>query len=232
VLSHQVQKTGSGAALPPGVAGLLGAAVVEVLIFGVILGAAWLCSRATVDQLMLRWKGILRPVWLGLVYSIALRVLVAAVVIAVLLGFMAAGFSEQQLVDQLRPKTEVIVDPDNLRENPVYLWLTLTLISFVVAGLREELWRAGMLAALFALFPAMDRGALGRAMAIAITALVFGVGHLAQGWGAVGATTLLGVGLGVIMVCHRSIWEAVLAHGFFNAASFLAIYWLSEVLTV
>jgi membrane protease YdiL (CAAX protease family) len=29
----------------------------------------------------------------------------------------------------------------------------------------------------------------------------------------------LGVGLGLIMVLHRSIWPAVIAHGFFDATS-------------
>ena len=28
------------------------------------------------------------------------------------------------------------------------------------------------------------------------------------------------LGLGVIMILHRSIWPAVLAHGFFNATTF------------
>jgi hypothetical protein len=58
-------------------------------------------------------------------------------------------------------------------------------------------------------------------------------------------TGLLGVMLGTIMIFHRSIWEAVLAHGFFNATSFLAMHllfkypdwperlqrWLNESLT-
>ncbi len=32
-----------------------------------------------------------------------------------------------------------------------FFWLTLTLVSFVVAGVREEMWRAGTLAGLRAL---------------------------------------------------------------------------------
>jgi len=40
-----------------------------------------------------------------------------------------------------------------------------------------------------------------------------------QGPVAVGLTTLLGFGLGVIMVLHRSIWPAVIAHGMFDATS-------------
>ncbi len=46
-----------------------------------------------------------------------------------------------------------------------------------------------------------------------------------QGWLAVGLTGLLGLGLGLIMVLHRSIWPALIAHGYFNATSFALIPW-------
>jgi len=41
-------------------------------------------------------------------------------------------------------------------------------------------------------------------------------------------TTLLGFGLGVIMVLHRSIWPAVIAHGMFDATSLALLPWLVE----
>jgi membrane protease YdiL (CAAX protease family) len=43
-------------------------------------------------------------------------------------------------------------------------------------------------------------------------------------------TALLGFGLGVIMVLHRSIWPAVITHGMFNAATFAILPWLTEKL--
>ena len=63
-----------------------------------------------------------------------------------------------------------------------------------------------------------------------LTAVVFGLGHVSQGWGGVVLTTILGLGLGLILVWRRSFWEAVLAHGFFDATTFalmflLARYW-------
>jgi hypothetical protein len=39
---------------------------------------------------------------------------------------------------------------------------------------------------------------------------------------------LLGLGLGVIMVLHRSIWPAVIAHGAFDATSMALIPWAME----
>jgi membrane protease YdiL (CAAX protease family) len=41
---------------------------------------------------------------------------------------------------------------------------------------------------------------------------------------------LLGLGLGLIMVLHRSIWPAVLAHGFFDATSMALIPWGIEMM--
>ena len=41
---------------------------------------------------------------------------------------------------------------------------------------------------------------------------------------------LLGLGLGLIMVFHRSIWPAVLAHGFFDATSMALIPWAMELM--
>ncbi len=111
----------------------------------------------------------------------------------------------------------------------VYLWLNLTVVSFGLAGLREELWRAGMLAGLAALFPRMFHRAKGKLAAIAFGAVVFGCGHLPQGWGGVVMATILGLGLGAIMVYHRSIWEAALAHGFFDASTFLMLYLLARL---
>ena len=60
------------------------------------------------------------------------------------------------------------------------------------------------------------------AVAIAISSVVFGLGHIYQGWMGVILTSLLGAGLGVLTWRHRSIWPSVFAHGFIDATSFLA----------
>src|SRR5437868_338235 len=42
-----------------------------------------------------------------------------------------------------RPDIDVVVSVNVMRYNHAYYWLAITLVSFVVAGLREEMWRAG-----------------------------------------------------------------------------------------
>jgi membrane protease YdiL (CAAX protease family) len=139
--------------------------------------------------------------------------------------------SLQRFVLANRPDVQALVDISALRQDPLYFWLTVTLVSFVVAGLREELWRSGFLAGMRGLWPQRFDPLQGQLAAVAMGAVVFGLGHLAQGPIAVLPTALLGFGLGAIMVLHRSIWPAVLAHGLFDATTFVALAllpWLAD----
>jgi membrane protease YdiL (CAAX protease family) len=125
---------------------------------------------------------------------------------------------------------ETIVDISAMRQNPLYFWLTLTVVSFGVAGLREELWRSAFLAGLRALWPQHFGTRTGQIAAVAIAATVFGFAHLGMGLIAVLFAGLLGFGLGLIMVFHRSIWPAVIAHGMFDATSLALLPWVAEKL--
>lgn len=225
---------GRGAALTDSAKGLLIVCAEQMAIFGVFLAVAWWASKASRDDFLLRWRGGIWPVPLGIGYSVALRMAVgilAGMVVAVLL--VAGVFTLESLqayVMANRPDVESVVDVPALRREPLYFWLTLTLVSFVVAGLREELWRAGVLAGLRVLWPRAFGSRLGQFAGVAVAAAIFGFGHLGQGVLAVGMTTVLGFGLGAIMVWHRSIWPAVIAHGMFNATSLAAIPWVLEKL--
>jgi membrane protease YdiL (CAAX protease family) len=216
-----------GPALRHEASGLTAVCGAELVIFGVVFGLAWLASRASSRSLLLPWRGGFWVIPLSLGYSIALRlaVVMAAVTVAmVLLVFRLVTLeSLQRFVLANRPDVQALVDVSALRQNPLYFWLTVTLVSFIVAGLREELWRSGFLAGMGALWPRRFGSRQGQLAAVAVGAVVFGLGHLAQGPAAVLPTALLGLGLGAIMVLHRSIWPAVLAHGLFDATTFAAL---------
>ena len=213
-----------GTLLPGTLEGLVWMCVIELGIFGAVFCTAWTVSRASPEELLLRWQKGLRPVILGLTYSVGLRIGVGVIAAIAIALAMAAGGSVEAVAEKMRPQTEVLVDAAALIGQPLYFGLMLTVVSFVLAGLREELWRAGVLAGLAGLFPRQFSTTPGKFMAVALAAIVFGLGHLSQGWGGVGLTASLGMGLGAIMVLHKSIWEAVFAHGFFNAASFAMLY--------
>jgi membrane protease YdiL (CAAX protease family) len=134
----------------------------------------------------------------------------------------------QQFALANRPKVNTLVDLETLRTNSLYYWLNLTLVSFVVAGLREELWRSAVLVGLRQVWPNRFSTKRGQILGVLVAAAIFGLGHLPQGPVAVGLTALLGLGLGVILVMHDSIWPAVVAHGAFDATTFAALPWLMQ----
>lgn len=216
-----------GPALTHSVPGLIYVCAVQIAIFAVLLLLAWLASRASSEELLLSWRPGFWVVPLGLAYSFALRIALLAVglmvVMILLLTRVVSSKSLEHFSRTNAPDVEALVDVAALRHDPVYFALTLTLVSFVLGGLREELWRGAFLAGFRRLWPRHFGGRLGEMKAVLVASVLFGAAHSIQGPIAVVMTGLLGIGLGAIMVFHRSIWPAVFAHGFFDAASIAAI---------
>jgi membrane protease YdiL (CAAX protease family) len=210
------------AILPATSGALVQLALGELAVFAVFVAVALVFSRAGARQMLLKWRNGAKTLIYGLAYSVGLR-LAIAILAAIVLGPILMKSKDPKAVEAFRPKTENLINAEALKD-PVYLGLTVTLISFVVAGFREELWRAGMLAGLRGVAPKMFGCKKGRYGAVVIAAVIFGLGHLAQGPGAAALTGALGLGLGIIMVRHESIWEAVFAHGFFDATTFVLLY--------
>jgi membrane protease YdiL (CAAX protease family) len=214
--------------------GLLFVCAMELLSFGLVFGLAWLASRASLDDLLLRWRGKGRPVLLGAAYSAGLRIalglVTALAAVVVLATHWMTMDSLRDFLAKNRPGIENAVDVAALRDNPAYFWLTLTVVSFAVAGLREELWRSSFLAGLRTLWPRQFGSTLGQVWAVLIAAGLFGLAHLSMGLLAALLAGLLGFGLGLIMVFHRSMWPAALAHGFFDATSMALIPWAMEMM--
>ena len=214
--------------------GLLIVCSYQIGMFAVLFGLAWLASHVSRSDLKLRWRPGIWVLPLGIAYSLGLRLALATIAAFVVVALATTQVIRlqdlQQLVQTNRPNVGALVDVAALRNNPAYFWLNLTLVSFVVAGLREELWRAAMLAGLRSLWPDWFFSYPGEIAAVGVTSALFGLGHLSQGPVAVGAAALLGFGLGTIMVLHRSIWPAVIAHGLFDATTFAVLPWLMEQL--
>ena len=125
-----------------------------------------------------------------------------------------------QLCLQNPPRIDRLIDVGALRTNRAYYWLSLTLVSFVTAGLREELWRAATLAGMRALWPGAFMSRTGESIAIVSIGVAFGGAHLPMGALAAVAAGLIGIFLGIVLIIHRSIWPAVIAHGLFDATTF------------
>ena len=221
-----------GPALSGNVRGLLVVSATEIIVFSIFFAVACLISRGSREQLMLRW----RPGWwvlpLGIGYSVALRIGLIVIAVAVMAVVAATQTvtpeKVQEYVSANRPDVEALVSVPAMRSNPAYYWLTITLVSFVVAGVREEMWRAGTLAAMRTLWPRAFGSVFGQCLAMALIAVAFGAMHLKMGVLAAVGAGLLGLMLGIIIILHKSIWPAVLAHGVFDATTLALLPWWIE----
>jgi membrane protease YdiL (CAAX protease family) len=198
----------------------------ELFLFGMFLGTAWLFSRANADEMFLRWRGTWQNWALGFAYSFVLRFVVLGFLIVVIIGALISGIKPNQITDFIKsfsPSPERMVSTQALANDPVYRFVMVTWVSFVIAGLREEMWRVAVIASFTKLLtPRFSvRGA--QIFAVIVSSLFFGAAHYIQGWIAVGMTAVIGVALGAITLTHRSIWPAVIAHGFFDALTFLML---------
>lgn len=235
----------TGPALGGNATELMKGSLLTLATFVIPLALAWVASRATVDDLRLRWKGGFKPfenfmprslaaLGTGIGYSLLLRI-GAVIPIVLMIGFLVLSGKiktdgVEKYATENRPNVEAVVNVDSLKNDTAYLVLSLTLVSFVVAGLREELWRSATLAGMEKLFPGAFGTKLGQYVAVLIIAVAFGLGHLPQGGMGVLLTGFLGVGLGVIIVFHRSVWPAVIAHGLFDATSLALIPYALELM--
>ena len=216
---------GGEATLPSSVEGLIFAGALQLAFILFFVGIGWLFSRATKAELWMRWRGGIAPLWQGALYSIGLRLLplLPFFFIAIVLTIM--GFKPETAANWLnanRPQTDGI--GDSIRAgSALYKAVMLTFFSFVVAGWGEELWRVATMRGLIEIAPRAMPPLAKNVIAVLVSAMVFGVGHLYQGVVGVGVTAFIGVALGAITLYHRSIWPAVIAHGCFDAASFLAV---------
>ena len=199
----------------------------ELVFFSIVFGLAWLASRASVDDLLLRWRQGWWTIPLGIGYSVAMRIALGLLVVVVVTILMATKVLDQKTVESfstnVRTPVERMVNVSAMQHDSAYFWLTITLASFGVAGLREELWRSGTLAAMRRLWPNKFGTRNGQIGAVALIAILFGLAHLSLGIIAAAMAGVLGLLLGIIMVVHKSIWPAVIAHGMFDATSFALI---------
>ncbi len=208
----------------PGTTGELGAVLaVDFFIFAVVMAlAVWLGRPSWKDLYANHAPSPLR--WLlGLLWSVTIRFGLGGVVVVVAAVWqLFRGNTGTAALEEFQPKVENLLPLQALKD-PIYLLVVCTGVSFVVAGLREELWRAGVIFAMASLLPkGMSRRAR-ELTAVVLAAFVFGAGHLVQGVGGMVLAGILGLLLGLIMVWRRSFWEAVLAHGFFDATTFLML---------
>jgi hypothetical protein len=145
----------AGAALPSSVRGLVMVSIENFGLFALLFAAAWFFGRPRPVDLFLRPMRWWDWLW-GALWSVGVRFGVLVLIMTVFLPVIAVRMAQsgasgpeaskqvEASMQQYRPKVEALVDLQALAD-PLYLLVACTLLSFVTAGLREELWRAGFI---------------------------------------------------------------------------------------
>jgi membrane protease YdiL (CAAX protease family) len=102
----------------------------------------------------------------------------------------------------------------SLRAIPAWIFLGL-----IAGGLTEEAERAFVLTRFERTF-----GRAGLIVAIVLSSVMFGLGHLYQGNAAAFSLGVGGVLFALVYLRRRSCWEAVVAHGTFDAIGITMIF--------
>ncbi len=106
--------------------------------------------------------------------------------------------------------------------------LGATLLLMAIVAAHEELLFRGLL------IPYLRRIGCGWAGAVVLSAAIFGVLHITQGWIGAAQVTLLGVAFGVVFVLSRSLVPVILTHFIFNVIQTqiarVLMRWLPDVL--
>lgn len=166
----------------------------------VLLGLIVLFLRLSGDRPRAVFLGV-RRIPDELVYGVLTVPLVFLLVLAVQVSVrLAAPFLHNVEVSPFLP----------LLASPTLLAGFIVLV-LVAGGLREELQRA------FLLHRFEQRLGGGR-IGVIVTSIMFGLGHVMQGWDAAIVTGLLGAFWGVVYLSRRSVAATVTSHALFNVA--------------
>lgn len=102
------------------------------------------------------------------------------------------------------------------------LLVVLLVVGWVLGALAEEVAYRGYL--LTRLRGALGSGRVGAVLAVVLSSALFGIAHTEQGVVGAAVVTLDGIFFCALRYRFRTVWAAVLAHGFNNSLGFFAFF--------
>ena len=110
--------------------------------------------------------------------------------------------------------------PDNplealIRSPAGAVWFSV--VAVVAGGLREEVQRAFILRR-------FEQHLGGVVAGVVVFSVVFGLGHVLQGWDAAVVTGLLGAFWGIVYLTRRSVLAPIVCHAIFNLSEIVIAY--------
>lgn len=167
-----------------------------VLVVGLVLFFLRLRGESP-RAVLLGARSVLREAWLGVVL---IPVIFAGVIVVLLLVVTIApalhNVPRNPLQDLLRTREDAVV---------------FGFVATIAGGLREEVQRGFIL-------HRFEQFLGGAVTGVVVFSILFGMGHVEQGWDAAVATAALGAFWGVVYVVRRSIVAPLVSHAGFNLA--------------
>lgn len=198
-------------------------AAVEVLLAALVVGAdllvpTFVLLALAALSLALRRE---RPASLGFA-SLPRPWRAAAAVLALTLGWTLFEVGlVLPVLEHATGKTQDLGDFAGLQGDPARLALLLAL-SWTLAAVGEETAYRG-----YVLSRARQAG--GTAVAVLVSAALFGLAHTEQGVVGVAVTFLDGLALAWLRLHYRTLWAPVLAHGFNNTVGLVTFFLVGPV---
>ena len=170
-----------------------------VLLVGIVLWFLYVHGERPRAVLFGR-RAIRREALLG-VFLVPLVFLIAATVLALVQQFAPSlhNVARNPLEALIRSPTDAVL---------------MALVAVVSGGVREEVQRAFIL-------HRFEQYLGGAPIGLVLFSLVFGLGHVIQGWDAVVTTATLGVFWGVVYLARRSIAAPMVSHAGFDLAEII-----------
>lgn len=107
------------------------------------------------------------------------------------------------------------------------LWVMIPVV--VIAGTYEDIVFRGFLLGRLRILLATRKGWIGDVLSVAISSIIFGLGHVYQGWFGVMKTTAAGVCLAILVLLTKSVWPAMIAHAGIDASTIVMLHFLSPI---
>jgi uncharacterized protein len=172
-----------------------------VLLVGLVLAFLYLHGERPRDVLVGS-----RPVWREAIRGVLLIPVVFVLAVLIL-----------ATLQQIAPSLHNV--PHNPLESLIRTPATaalFALVAVVSGGVREEVQRAFIL-------HRFEQHLGGGALGVVVFSVMFGSGHVIQGWDAAVTTAVLGAFWGVIYLIRRSVVAPMVSHGGFNLAQILRV---------
>lgn len=145
-------------------------------------------------------KGLLRQIGVGVLFGVLI--------------FVFQIFFLSPIVEAFLPEDLVIAVDMSIFFGTVYYYPVFVLVALFKGGFSEELWRIFTLTRFEKGF-----GRSGLLFALLLGSVVFGFGHLYQGFGGMVEAFVLALLYALVYLRKRLAWEAVSAHASFDVIS-------------